>query len=128
MSSLPELELRGNRWNCDRQWLPLPITVPVVAFFLPLICIHKQECIPVGCILSAAEAVCWEVSAQEGVSACQGGVHLPSCGQTDTCENITFPQLQLWMVTNKKKLGRPLSEWRLAVAFSGTQVLNSNSI
>ena len=21
-----------------------------------------------------------------------GGVHLPPCGQTDTCENITFPQ------------------------------------
>ena len=23
------------------------------------------------------------------------GVHLPPCGQTDTCENITFPQLLL---------------------------------
>ena len=34
-----------------------------------------------------------------GVSAfCPGGVHLPPCGQTDACENITFPQLLLRMV------------------------------
>ena len=39
------------------------------------------------------------MSAQECVSGwgdvCPGGVHLPPFGQTDACENITFPQLLL---------------------------------
>ena len=43
----------------------------------------------------------WEVSAQGcvcllgGVCLPAGGCILPLCGQTDTCENITFPQLLL---------------------------------
>ena len=74
-----------------------------------------QECIPVGCVPSAAVAVCWGgVSARgclpggclpggvclEGV--CPGG--LPKCmlgytpppvnRMTDVCENITFLQLR----------------------------------
>ena len=58
----------------------------------------KQECIAEECVPSAALAV-WGgclpgvVSTQGGV--CLGGVHLPPRGQTDTCENITFPQLLL---------------------------------
>ena len=44
---------------------------------------NKQECIPVGCVPSAAVAVCFG-----------GGVYSPY-GQTDTCENIIFPQLLL---------------------------------
>ena len=28
----------------------------------------------------------------------------PSCGQTDTCENIAFPQLRLWTVKSSNKL------------------------
>ena len=52
LSSPPELEFRatvgtaissgGHHWNGDQQWLPPSIAIPVVAFFLPLICIHKQ--------------------------------------------------------------------------------------
>ena len=72
--------------------------------------IQEQECIPVGSVPSAAVAIsgggiCPGVSAQ-GVSAwrgvCRGaGVsqhamgHIPPCGQTDTCKNITFPHLLL---------------------------------
>ena len=87
----------------------------------------KQECIPVGCVLSAAVAVCWVggggvcrgsvclgVSAwggsAQGVSAWWGCTHPPR-GQTDTCENITFPQLLLrtvikvllWEVVGRQK-------------------------
>ena len=53
---------------------------------------YKQECIPVGCVPSAAVA-------SRGECVCLGGVHLPTCGQTDTCENITFPQLLLRTAT-----------------------------
>ena len=76
----------------------------------------KQECIPVGCILSAAVAVCWGggvsargVSAQGAVSAqggqcLPGGVCIPACTEADTplvdrmtdrCQNITLPQTSL---------------------------------
>ena len=84
---------------------------------------HKQECIPVGCVPSAAAAVCWRVSASvhAGIHSPLGqGLDTPGpgprhspgpgpghrpwadsspwawawtpllCGQTDTCENITF--------------------------------------
>ena len=84
--------------------------------------ISKQECIPVRCILSTAVAILgglpMGVPAQEGDvfpgggiwlgSVCTGrylprgclprGVYTSPCGQTDTCENITFPQLLLWTV------------------------------
>ena len=81
----------------------------------------EQECIPVGCVASAAVAVCWG-----GVSAWQGGClpargrgaclvcpgrgrYLPSLSRgcladtpplwteflIHTCENINFPQLRL---------------------------------
>ena len=46
-----------------------------------------------------------------GVSA-WGGVHLPHCGQTDTCENITFPQLLLRTVMKEK----PGQGWLFAKA------------
>ena len=52
MSSPPGLEFRattamaigsgGHCWNGNQQWLQLPKAILVVAFFLPLICIHKQ--------------------------------------------------------------------------------------
>ena len=47
------------------------------------------------------------VSAQGGV--CLGGVHPPVNWITDTCENITFPQLLLWTVgiCNKGKAELP---------------------
>ena len=60
--------------------------------------LQVQECIPVGCVPSAAVAVSWGgvcrgcVSARGGVCLLPG-VHLSPCGQTDTCENITFLQL-----------------------------------
>ena len=79
-----------------------------------------QECIPVGCVPSAAVAILgggfclWGggLPAREeclpargclprrGVclpwgSGCQGGCTPPHSGKTDTCENITFPQLLL---------------------------------
>ena len=67
---------------------------------------YKQECIPVGCVPSAAVAVsgvcvprgCLPVGGglPGGVSDIGGGVHLPPVDRmTDTCENITFPQLLL---------------------------------
>ena len=59
----------------------------------------KKECIPVGCVPSAAVAISGGF-ATGGVSACPRGVCLggctpPSRGQTDTYENITFPRLLL---------------------------------
>ena len=59
-----------------------------------------QECIPVGCVPSAAVAVCLvELGICTGGSVCPGGVHPP--GHIDTCENITFPQLLLRTVTRR---------------------------
>ena len=86
--------------------------------------IKRQECIRVGCVPSAAVAVCWDggwgvcqggvcrgvsvqgVSAQGvsalGVSAWRGvypgmhwGRHPPVNRMTDRCKSITFPQLRL---------------------------------
>ena len=63
---------------------------------------RSQECIPVGCVPSAAVAV-WRgggggVSAQgrvcPGVGCLPGGC-IPAC----RCKNITFPQLRLRTVT-----------------------------
>ena len=60
----------------------------------------EQEFIPVGCVPSAAMAICGGGVVCPGGSA--GGCvsqlvmgQTPSCGQTDTCKNITFPQLLL---------------------------------
>ena len=55
-----------------------------------------QECIPVGCVLSAAVAM--GVSTQVGV--CQT-TPSPVDRMTDTRENITFPQLLLRTVKMK---------------------------
>ena len=82
----------------------------------------KQECIPVGCVPSTAVAVggCLpkRVSAGRGVSVCQRGkegvcqrgclprgVYTSLLWQTDTCKNITFPQLLLWTVINSSAHG-----------------------
>ena len=83
----------------------------------------KQECIPVGCVPSAAVADCWgeclpmkgvyprwclpRRSAWAGVSA-QGECLL---SLTHACENITFPQLCLWMVISVRS--RLISDTRL---------------
>ena len=84
-----------------------------------------QECIPVGCVLSATVSISGDVCLP-GVCVPAGGVCLPAggvclpggvylggvcpggglvsactplpCGQIGTCENITFPQLLLWAV------------------------------
>ena len=62
--------------------------------------IVEQECIPVGCVPSAAVAVFFgggEVSAggvYPGVSAQLGGVCPPLDRMTDRCKNITLPQLR----------------------------------
>ena len=87
--------------------------IPLVGRLLLEIQFESQECIPVGCVPSAAVAVCWGVSAL-GVSAhggclpmggClpKGGVcpwgaypsmhwgrHPPVNRMTDRCKNITF--------------------------------------
>ena len=77
--------------------------------------VFKQECIPVGCVPSATVTIslgCLPgggcLPARRGVclpGGCWSGGCLPAgggpgrgCGQTDTCENITFPQLLLWTV------------------------------
>ena len=54
----------------------------------------KQECIPVGCVPSAAVAVCPGGSTRGGLP---GGVlpDTPPCDRmTDRCKNITLPQLR----------------------------------
>ena len=89
-----------------------------------------QECIPVGCVPSAAVAVSPATSTPL-CCACPPTMHAPChacplpymlpptvhaplpcmpppctppCRQTDTCENITFPQLLLWMVISLLEL------------------------
>ena len=68
---------------------------------------RKQECIPVGCVPSAAMTVCRGGCLPRGVSAGRclfGGVFQgvsarhPVNRITDRCENITFPQLRLRVV------------------------------
>ena len=76
--------------------------------------IYEQECIPVGCVPPTAVAIWWWVFARgwqpRGLSAqgvclprgcLSGGVHLPPWTEfvTHSCENISFPQLHLRMVT-----------------------------
>ena len=62
--------------------------------------ILQQECIPVGCVPSAAVTVSggW---VSRGVCVCPGGVHPPVNRITDRCKNITFPQLRLRTIINK---------------------------
>ena len=60
----------------------------------------KQECIPVGCVPSAAVAVCWGTggsASQEGGCVClQGGcTPLPTPVDRQTPVKTTFPQLLL---------------------------------
>ena len=72
----------------------------------------KQECIPVGCVPSAAVAVCWGGICLPGGSACQGGLPSLSGGGcplwteflTHACENITFQQLRLRTVTSRGQI------------------------
>ena len=54
---------------------------------------NKQECIPVGCVPSAAVAVCLGGCLPRG--CLPRGTYTSPCGQTDTCVNITFLQLLL---------------------------------
>ena len=63
----------------------------------------EQECIPLGCVPSAAvvgsgEGCVCLVGCLPRRGVCLGGVHPPVNWITDTCENITFPQLLLWTV------------------------------
>ena len=62
---------------------------------------RKQECIPVGCVPSAAVAitVCPGGGSAQGGGVCPGesvygGVHPPVDRMTDRCKNITLPQLR----------------------------------
>ena len=70
---------------------------------------YEQECIPVGCVPSAAVAVCWMGVVCPGVSArgcLPGGVCILACTEVDTpspllteflthaSENIILPQLR----------------------------------
>ena len=70
-----------------------------------------RGCLPEGCLPGGVSACCGKHVCPEGLSAqgvCLPGVCLPEgvlpggvlppCGQTDTCENITFPQLLLGTV------------------------------
>ena len=76
--------------------------------------ITQQECNPVGCVPSIAVAisggrglpwgclpsrgcVCLEGCLARGCMCLQRGVYTPPLW-TDTCKNITFPQLLLWAV------------------------------
>ena len=79
-----------------------------------------QDCIPVGCIPPACSPFLPACAVQgdagspggcllRGVSASGGGVSqhalrhtpLPVNRITDSCKNITFPQLRLWAVTRR---------------------------
>ena len=61
----------------------------------------QQECIPVGCVPSAAVASPGEGGICPGgclprSCVCPGGVHHPPVNRiSDRCKNITFPQLLL---------------------------------
>ena len=82
--------------------------------------LFTQECIPVGCVPSAAVAICWVGCLPRGClpGGLPGGCTPPPCGQTDTCENITFPQLLLRMVKN----------WRTISPFTDTPVWTSGDV
>ena len=59
--------------------------------------VAQQECIPEGCVPSAAVAISGGGVSAQGRRLPRGGLpggctH-PPCGQTDSCKNITFPQL-----------------------------------
>ena len=76
----------------------------------------RQECIPIGCLPSAAVAVSGRVSSIGGCLprvVCLGKVYTPGPRgrhphpvdrMTDTCESITFPQLLLLTVKIKNKM------------------------
>ena len=90
----------------------LNVKMKCTGFPLNLETLEQQECIPVGCVLSAAVAISGKGGCLPGrgclpggggvcpgVCVCFGGCLPRECtplwGQTDTCENITFPQLLL---------------------------------
>ena len=80
----------------------------------------RQECIPIGCLPSAAVAVSGRVSSIGGCLPrviCLGEVYTPGPRgrhpdpvdrMTDTCESITFPQLLLLTVKIKNKMTKNL--------------------
>ena len=80
----------------------------------------RQECIPIGCLPSAAVAVSGRVSSIGGCLprvVCLGKVYTPGPRgrhphpvdrMTDTCESITFPQLLLLTVKIKNKMTKNL--------------------
>ena len=93
----------------------------------------EQECIPVGCVPSAAVAVgggvCPGVSAQEVSAPVHAGIQPPVKRITDACENITLPQadgnkcksetfLQCWPWVNVNATVRFLTNHLLAISLS----------
>ena len=72
----------------------------------PFVCSNKQECIPVGCIPSAAVAISWGVSALGGVCSwggvcflggvCSGGVY---SGEVSTPRGVYSGGCLLWGVS-----------------------------
>ena len=102
--------------------------------------ITQQECIPEGCVPSAAVAVfgrCLPRGCLPGGCLPRGclprgcmprgrwclpgecltrgvsgwGVYTSPCGQTDTCKNITFPQLLLQMVKMPGYILMPIARY-----------------
>ena len=78
-----------------------------------------QECIPEGCVPSAAVAVsgggvCLGVCLPRGVSAQGACTPPPVCTEflTYTCENITFLQLCLQAIKIKHRKGQPSADSR----------------
>ena len=69
----------------------------------------NQECIPVGCVPSSGgRGVCLGGVCRGGVF--RGVAYLPPYGQTDACENITFPQLLLRTVKKNPKANEMFSK------------------
>ena len=90
--------------------VPVPLHTSI---YCHLYFYNEQECIPVGCVPSAAGRLGGRVSVggcpPGGVcpggclpgGVCLGGAHLPPVDRmSDACENITFPQLLLRTVMN----------------------------
>ena len=124
VSQMPSLFVRTRSWDSCRgehsmgKYIDVqttntsgmnPTTCQRLLAFGQSVKYYEQECIPVGCVPSAAVAVCRRglsaqgVFARGGVSAL-GGVCIPACTEADTIppwteflthafENITLPQL-----------------------------------
>ena len=80
--------------------------IPLVGRLLLEIQFESQECIPVGCVPSAAVAVC----PGGGYPHKEGGVsgrQPPVNRMTDRCKNITLPQLRCGNQTHLPTLFAP---------------------